>query len=279
MSKESRRPIFAFAFVLALLALGAVLPRPVVAGDTELRGRLFLGEHLDLVIELRESFIKEGFRWLGLLNEPRPRINLSRLGSKGDRLFFALDGKLYCSRRAEGGQKGEIYQVGEPVSILDIRLEPGVKLLRSSPRGLDFTGTDEEKLKVAAPPRLLTEAETRKASYYYWLDELAYAYDDDDGSGRRKDQAYERLEASLRNVLPFREDDSLHRLENLKLLRKYVETENPEKLPPLLPLVEGKIRQLQERMQADGADAAFYEPILKVYRQLAVQLREKTYDM
>lgn len=265
--------------ILVVLAMALLRPCSLRAGERELRGRLFLGEHLDLVMELRESFIKEGFRWLGLLDEPRPRVNLSKLGAEGDRLFFGRDGKLYCSRKGELGRKASIYRVGQPGSILDIRLEPSVRLLQASTEGSDFTGTGHDFLRVHVPSGLLSEAEVRKASYYYWLDELAFAYDDDGGSGRGRDEAYGRLESSLMNVLPLREDDSLHRLENLKQLKKYVDAENPEKLPPLLPLVEGKIREVQERMKRDEGDVAFYEPVLKLYRRLAVQLREKTYDM
>jgi len=225
-----------------------------VARADDLEGRLFLGERLDINMELKEGLFSELLRYMKLRKSPRRVVNLSSLGKTGDFVFIGDDLKLYFSSENKDGGS---FQIGSASRLWKFSLDDDVEFLNVpdissvlDPNG----GSVDRKLRVRTAKDRPRAHTVQQANFEFWLEELVFEYDRYDPR-KKTEENYPYICDAIHTALPKGDDATREQLENLVHLERHARLARGMDLVPLRTLIE----ELQKEIEASGASTELQE--------------------
>lgn len=245
------------------LAVGIVLLVSPQLEAEDLRGRLFLGDGLDIQLEKKEGVIAEFLRYLKLKKSPREVVNISMLGKQGDRVFIGEDMKLYFSSETKNGAA---YPIGSASRLWKFRVDDDVSFAKVAELSkiLDPSGGSVgRKLRVKTRKNRPRAHNARQTTFEFWLQELVFEYDRYNPR-RKTEENYPYIVDAIRTALPTHDDQSEERMENLKFLKRYVRSSKGMDLIPLRKVIV----DLHKELSAFDTPKSVLEPLAAIKKEI-----------
>ncbi|MBI4863580.1 MAG: hypothetical protein HY815_25480 [Candidatus Riflebacteria bacterium] len=271
------KPIKPLAALLSLSLICLLVPGEARARD--LSGTIALDSGLTLVLEQKEGFFSEMLRAIRLRSSPRPRLDLTTLGSSGDRLFIGTDLNLYCEKATESGYKAEeTYKVGSAMRLWDIKTGPGIKLAEVQSVTGHVEGDNRTRLKVETGESQKKPADVERAGFRFWRDEIVYQYDNPTRRKGKLDNFTVIVRAVL-DALPEQADDAQTRFDNFNQLVRFVREAKDSNLVPFRDLLRQKLARVRERVSQGKLPSEKTTSVVKGYEDLQSEVDKRTEDL
>jgi hypothetical protein len=264
--------------VLTAMLVSTLALLPQAAHARSLGGALSMTDGCTLQMELKEGMVSEMFRFVRLKSSPREKVDVTRLGQNGDRLWIGTDYYLYCQKKTDAGYTEEqTYKVGRAHKLWEIKLADGVTLAETESVMNNFTGQGigNKVLTVTIAKQEKKASDVERAGMKFWLDELIYQYDTP-GTRKGKLDNFQVISSALIACLPSKTDDEQERFNNLKVLMTFLKESKDSDLVPFRDLLTRKLAAATEEKAKAKDDADKYDRILAEYEKMKADVMKRT---
>lgn len=264
--------------VLTVVLLSTLAVLPQAAHARKLGGGLSLTDGCALQMELKEGMVSEMFRFVRLKSSPRERIDVSKLGFNGDRIWVGTDYYVYCQKKTDSGYTEEqTFKIGRAHKLWEIKLADGVELAEVESVMNTFTGQNigTKTLRVTIAKQEKKASDVERAGMKFWLDEILYQYDSP-GTRKGKLDNFQVISASVLACLPSKTDDEQERFNNMKVLATFLKESKDSDLVPFRDLLTKKLAAATEEKAKAKDDADKYDRILAEYEKMKADVMKRT---